>query len=151
MSDENKVTGANSKSKKLWIVLPVLIAALGAAGFGYVYFQNEKIREVMHSEGIYPGVTIDGTDVSGMSTEEALKLLSGKYTTEVDGKTLTLYYAPHINAHLPGTRFWQNGFLLSESPGKSCLSPAARERRSDRSIPRRSPGIFPCKYHIAEH
>ena len=92
MSDENKVTGANSKSKKLWIVLPVLIAALGAAGFGYVYFQNEKIREVMHSEGIYPGVTIDGTDVSGMSTEEALKLLSGKYTTEVDGKTLTLYY-----------------------------------------------------------
>ena len=54
MSDENKVTGANSKSKKLWIVLPVLIAALGAAGFGYVYFQNEKIREVMHSEGSIP-------------------------------------------------------------------------------------------------
>lgn len=92
MANENEKARAHSKSKKLWIALPVLAAVLGAAAFGYVYFQNEKIREVMRSEGIYPGVTIDGTDVSGMGTEEALELLHGKYTSEVGGKTLTLYY-----------------------------------------------------------
>lgn len=89
MANEN---GNTSKSKKIWIALPVLAAVLAVGAFGYTYFQNGKIREVMQSEGIYPGVKIGGMDVAGMGREEALGLLGGKYTTEVGGKTLTLYY-----------------------------------------------------------
>lgn len=90
--ERHEKAGASSKSKALLIALPVVAAVLAVGGLGYVHLQNEKIRDVMRAEGIYPGITIDGTDVSGMSPEEAQSLLSGKYTADVNGKTLTLYY-----------------------------------------------------------
>lgn len=91
-TERNDKAGTPSKSKLRWIALPVLIAVLGLGAFGYMHFQEEKVREVMQAEGIYPGITIDGADVAGLSREEALELLRGRYKTEVGGKTLTLYY-----------------------------------------------------------
>ena len=73
--------------------IAVAVVAVAAAGFfGYNHMQNKKVQELLSAEGIYQGVTIDGTDVAGMSEAEALELLQNKYKTEIGGQVLTLYY-----------------------------------------------------------
>lgn len=81
-----------SGSKKIWVLLPLLIAAVAAGGYGYIHFRNEKVAELLRAEGIYQGITIDGEDVSGLSEAEALLLLQDKYETEIGGQVLTLYH-----------------------------------------------------------
>ena len=74
------------------IVAAVIVVAAVAGVFGYNYMQKGKIQELLAAEGIYQGVTIDGTDVAGLSKAEALELLQDKYKTEISGQVLTLYY-----------------------------------------------------------
>ncbi len=74
-------------------VIAVVVAVVAVAGFfGYNHIQKGKIQELLQAEGIYQGVTIGGTDVAGLSEAEALELLQDKYTTEIGGQVLTLYY-----------------------------------------------------------
>ena len=78
-------------SSKMTIVA-VVVAVVAVGFFGYQQIQKGKIRELLAAEGIYQGVTIDGTDVAGLSQAEALTLLQDKYQTEISGQVLTLYY-----------------------------------------------------------
>ena len=91
MSNGPRMAKREKSGKKAVIV--VAVAAVAAAGFfGYNHMQNKKVQELLSAEGIYQGVTIDGTDVAGMSEAEALELLQNKYKTEIGGQVLTLYY-----------------------------------------------------------
>ena len=91
MSNGPRMAKREKGGKKAVIV--VAVAAVAAAGFfGYNHMQNKKVQELLSAEGIYQGVTIDGTDVAGMSEAEALELLQNKYKTEIGGQVLTLYY-----------------------------------------------------------
>ena len=78
-------------SSKMTIVA-VVVAVVAVGFFGYQQIQKGKIRELLAAKGIYQGVTIDGTDVAGLSQAEALTLLQDKYQTEISGQVLTLYY-----------------------------------------------------------
>ena len=91
MSNGPRMAKREKSGKKA--VIAVAVVAVAAAGFfGYNHMQNKKVQELLSAEGIYQGVTIDGTDVAGMSEAEALELLQNKYKTEIGGQVLTLYY-----------------------------------------------------------
>ena len=91
MSNGPRMAKREKSGKKAAIA--VAVVAVAAAGFfGYNHMQNKKVQELLSAEGIYQGVTIDGTDVAGMSEAEALELLQNKYKTEIGGQVLTLYY-----------------------------------------------------------
>lgn len=74
------------------IVLLLLILCAGAGAVAYAYQRIEGLREIMASEGIYPGVSIDGTDVGGMSVAAATELLTKSHSEANGGQTLTLYH-----------------------------------------------------------
>lgn len=78
------------KKKTIWIVLAVIMIVIVAVGAycGYYYSKYVNINT------IYPGVTIQGKNVSGMSVEEAQALIEEygqavveeKVTLQVEGK-----------------------------------------------------------------
>ena len=87
--EQEKEQGKSGKS----ILIAVIVVIVAAAGFfGYNHIHKQKVQELLTMEGIYPGVTIDGEDVSGLSESEVLELLEDRYHTEVTGQVLTLYY-----------------------------------------------------------
>ena len=67
------------------IILVLILAALIGAGsyIGWYYTEYVDIDE------IYPGVSIEGMDVGGMSKEQARKVLD-EHTAEVSNQTVTL-------------------------------------------------------------
>lgn len=90
MSNGGKRAKQSGGSKA--VIAVVVVVAAVAGFFGYNHIQKGKIQELLAAEGIYQGITIDGTDVAGLSEEEALELLQGRYKTEVGGQMLTLSY-----------------------------------------------------------
>ena len=92
MSKEVRKEKRQAKSKKPWVILPILIVVIAVGVFAYQHMQKEKVRELLQAEGIYQGVTIDGEEVAGLSEAEALQRLQGRYQTEISGQILTLYY-----------------------------------------------------------
>lgn len=79
-------------NKKVWLI-PLIVAAVAAGGAGvYMHTSRQKVQELLRAEGIYHGITIDGTSVEGLSEAEAVALLEGKYQEQIGGQVLTLYY-----------------------------------------------------------
>lgn len=80
-----------SQNNKVIVAAVVVIAAIVGL-LGYHFIQKAKIEKLLAADGIYQGVTIDGTDVAGMSQAEALVLLQDKYKNDIEGQILTLSY-----------------------------------------------------------
>lgn len=78
--------------KKIMLVLFVAIILLAGGIFAYVYVQNEKVKTIMMQEGIYPGITIDGMNVEGMSKAEAVEMLETTGNKKASNQTVTLAF-----------------------------------------------------------
>lgn len=80
---------ADAKEERSLFPVWTLIVLLGCAGLwlgGAKIYQDQMaaydsyaaIRQTVSSDLFYPGVTLDGTDLGGMSMEEAQQLVSGR-------------------------------------------------------------------------
>ena len=80
---------ADAKEERSLFPVWTLIVLLGCAGLwlgGAKIYQDQMaaydsyaaIRQTVSSDLFYPGVTLDGTDLGGMSMEEAQQLISGR-------------------------------------------------------------------------
>ncbi len=80
------------KAGKKRFIIFLLVASAAAGIFGYQEVQKRKAQELLRQTGIYPGITIDGMDVSGYSKAEALALLEKQYYKEPEATVLNLTY-----------------------------------------------------------
>lgn len=73
------------------VILGILLLAAGIGAGAWYALQldeKEKAQEMMAQEGIYPGISIAGIDVSGMSPDKALLLLEND--SVVNGELCTI-------------------------------------------------------------
>ena len=94
MQTENRFSKINPGIQIVFIIVAgLLLAAIG--GIGYVYAFESR-----HAETIYPGVSVAGVDLSGLTEEEAREKLEKTLTYPEQGKILFIYsdkrwlYAP---------------------------------------------------------
>ena len=76
--------------KKKKILAGVLVmAALGAVG-GWYYSENnvEAMRQVLNTEKIYEGISIEGQRVSGLTKDEAYDAINTKFSDDVSDKKI---------------------------------------------------------------
>ncbi|WP_317855527.1 VanW family protein [Chakrabartyella piscis] len=82
------------KGKIIGIVVTILVLALaGVAAGGYYAYQKdqeEQIIEMLAQEGVYPGVTVAGLDVTGMSADAIALLLEGDASVNRENWTVQL-------------------------------------------------------------
>lgn len=76
----------------IFIGLVAVCICMAGGYFVYANNQNQKLREILSQSGIYPGVTIEGVDVSGLSKDAATDLLTGTHGKDASTQTLVLFY-----------------------------------------------------------
>ncbi len=86
-----QMENGTGRKKKLLLLAGVLVV-LAAVAFGYYQMHKKQVTELLATEGIYPGVRVNGEDVSGLSEEEAVELLREKYGTAAAEQSVTLQY-----------------------------------------------------------
>lgn len=77
----NRRSGGNI----IWVFLVIILAVVGI-------FVGSKVKSLYSDNNICKGITIDGTDVSGMSYENALTLLNQKNQQKLDSISINLHY-----------------------------------------------------------
>lgn len=77
----NRRSGGNI----IWVFLVIILAVVGI-------FVGSKVKSLYSDNTICKGITIDGTDVSGMSYENALTLLNEKNQQKLDSISINLHY-----------------------------------------------------------
>ncbi|MDD4844856.1 MAG: VanW family protein [Anaerotignum sp.] len=82
------------KKTKTAVFIGLLALCICVAGgyFAYASIQNGKLKDILAQDGIYPGITIDGIDVGGLSKEEATDLLVGSHGADATTQKLVLFY-----------------------------------------------------------
>ena len=104
MQNENGFSKINPSVQIVFVlVVGLLLAAIGGVGYVYAF-------ESRHAETIYPGVSVAGVDLSGLTVEEARQKLENALTYPEQSKTLFIYgekrwlYSPeHLGFSLVGT------------------------------------------------
>lgn len=81
----------NTQRKVIIGLLSVLLAC-GVGVFGYFLYQRHLVKELLASENIYQGISVEGISMAGLTKEQALAQLQEKYKTEMDNQTLTFQY-----------------------------------------------------------
>lgn len=76
------------KIKKILIGTSIVIA-IGAAGSG-VYYSNVKKAVDEWSNKIYPGITVEGINLGGMTSSEAEEILKSKYGQVAENKKIII-------------------------------------------------------------
>ncbi len=85
MQNENRLSKINPSIQIVFIIVAgLLLAAIG--GIGYVYAFESR-----HAETIYPGVSVAGVDLSGLTEEEAREKLENTLIYPEQGKILFIY------------------------------------------------------------
>ncbi len=79
------------KNKKWLIILPILIILVVVAGGGYYIYNNIYI-DILESNNIYSGITVDNINVAEMTKEEAYNYIKTKKESESDKKSMELIY-----------------------------------------------------------
>ncbi|WP_454052937.1 VanW family protein [Clostridium sp. Marseille-Q7071] len=77
-----------AKAKKRRVIIISLIAALLMISIGGVFYVKTTVDN--YESVIYPGMKIQGIDLSGKTKEEALKLIEEKYKKSVEQKKLIM-------------------------------------------------------------
>lgn len=77
-----------AKAKKRRVIILSLIAALLMISIGGVFYVKTTVDN--YESVIYPGMKIQGIDLSGKTKEEALKLIEEKYKKSVEQKKLIM-------------------------------------------------------------
>ncbi len=85
MQNENGFSKINPSVQIVFVlVVGLLLAAIGGVGYVYAF-------ESRHAETIYPGVSVAGVDLSGLTVEEASQKLENALTYPEQGKILFIY------------------------------------------------------------
>ena len=77
---------------KVFVGLLALCICAAGGYFAYANTQNQKLKDILAQKGIYPGITIDGIDVSGLSKEEAASLLIDTHGANAATQKLVLFF-----------------------------------------------------------
>lgn len=77
----NRRSGGNI----IWLLLVIILVVVGI-------FVGSKIKSIYSDNTICKGITIDGTDVSGMSYDNALTHLTQKNQQKLDSISINLHY-----------------------------------------------------------
>ena len=94
-----------------------VLLVCGVSVFGYLLYQRHLVKQLLASENIYQGVSVEGISLAGLTKEQALQELQGKYKTEMDGQTLTFRYGEE-NWTVPFTEV-DAGYHLEEAVEKA--------------------------------
>ena len=79
-----------SKTKKVVLgIIVAIVVFLGSTGLYFTY-QKSKIKEVLEVNTIYPGISVEGINLGGLTKAEALEILDDTFTKEAIGKKITL-------------------------------------------------------------
>jgi vancomycin resistance protein YoaR len=85
MQTENGSSKIHLGTQIIFIVVTgLLLAAIGGVGYVYAF-------ESRHAETIYPGVSVAGVDLSGLTVEEAYQKLASVITYPEQGRILFIY------------------------------------------------------------
>ena len=85
MQKENGFSKINPSIQIVFVlVVGLLLAAIGGVGYVYAF-------ESRHAETIFPGVSVAGVDLSGLTVEEARQKLENALTYPEQSKTLFIY------------------------------------------------------------
>ena len=85
MQKENGFSKINPSIQIVFVlVVWLLLAAIGGVGYVYAF-------ESRHAETIFPGVSVAGVDLSGLTVEEARQKLENALTYPEQGKILFIY------------------------------------------------------------
>lgn len=85
MSEKNK----KSRALRYGLVGTALVLAAGIAGFSAYTFSLKKEVSKWDNK-IYPGVRVNGLDLSGKTASEAIKLLNSKFSDSINNKKLSV-------------------------------------------------------------
>ncbi len=113
-AERNKVR--NTKRRvSIGVLSALLVCGIGI--FGYLLYQRNLVKQLLASENIYQGVSVEGISLANLTKEQALQELQGKYKTEVDGQTLTFQYGEE-SWNVPFTEV-DAGYHLEEAVEKA--------------------------------
>lgn len=73
--------------KLIFTIATILIVAISATS-AYAVVSNNKVKQ--WEDKVYPGVKVDGVDLSGKTKEEALLLLNDNFTKEINNKKVNV-------------------------------------------------------------
>lgn len=113
-AERNKTKNTN---RKVAIGILSVLLVCGVSVFGYLLYQRHLVKQLLASENIYQGVSVEGISLAGLTKEQALQELQGKYKTEMDGQTLTFRYGEE-NWTVPFTEV-DAGYHLEEAVEKA--------------------------------
>ena len=91
--EEQKNT--SKKGKWIWLTAVIIIVAIGAIAF-YFVMQNNNMKEVVNQEVIYPGISIQGIDVGGLTKDQALDKMKDIIDEEIFDKEITISYKDKV-------------------------------------------------------
>ena len=75
-----------AKGKIIWIIVAIVVVAAAAAVGGYFFYQEkakEEKRQMLEVSIIYPGISVEGIDVGGLSKEEATDKLNQELSKQI--------------------------------------------------------------------
>ena len=113
-AERNKTKNTN---RKVAIGILSVLLVCGVSVFGYLLYQRHLVKQLLASENIYQGISVEGISLAGLTKEQALQELQGKYKTEMDGQTLTFQYGEE-NWIVPFTEV-DAGYHLEEAVEKA--------------------------------
>ena len=82
MRNTNNLRVFNSKKLTALILAVSFAAGLSGCNFSVFGVSEAKMKEALAGDFIYNGISIDGTDVSGMTEEECIAALKEKYAAK---------------------------------------------------------------------
>ncbi|HAE85638.1 MAG TPA: hypothetical protein DCG78_03920 [Anaerolineaceae bacterium] len=120
MQTENGSSKIHLGTQIIFIVVTgLLLAAIGGVGYVYAF-------ESRHAETIYPGVSVAGVDLSGLTVEEAYQKLASVITYPEQGRILFIYgdsrwlYSPQqLGFSLDISRSTREAFAVGREGGLS--------------------------------
>jgi len=87
-----KRTARRKKAKRKMLILGILTVGVIAGGsvFAYGQYMKSKMEEAVNVNTIYSGISINGTDVSGKTKEEALQQLQQEADVHLGNQKITI-------------------------------------------------------------
>ncbi len=83
-----KKSGAGFKAVVIGFVTMAVVG--GGSGFAYGQYMKDKMEKAVNIDTIYQGISVDGTDVSGLTQQEALNALRQQTDTHLENQKITI-------------------------------------------------------------
>ena len=83
-----KKSGAGFKAVVIGIITVAIVG--GGSVFVYGQYMKNKMDKVVNIDTIYQGISVDGTDVSGLTKQEALQKLQQQADMHLGNQKITI-------------------------------------------------------------